>query len=508
MDILQYLIELIQNRKEIGLKDLGTLYKKKSPGRYDAETHLFLPPSYVLDFTTTVKEDQNLAQFISKKRNISVDSANYFISEYVADIKKTLQADGEFTFERLGKLSQTDGEHQFAPVNDVNFGFDFYGLPPVNSEVTDNQQTPITETQPIEEATTEELPLVAQIEEENRLEEENPGDEFGASDHTAITAEENELEIEETPVELPETVEDKVADSDDWNFDDVAASPTPANQDPVVEEEPAPAAPIEETSDAAVAQPVHNEIATDEEVYEEINEVIVPVSASVSPTHEVRPEEVEVDFSKNWDFDEPVANANEKTIGVVPPSVPEIEEIEEADQGMPTYLKVVLAALALVVIIVVLYFVNPNLFSSFTKNEVNPDQKIAVPIAEQDNLKSQADSLAKADEIVKSAQNSGLEVEAARDTLKASVTAKPLSGITYEIISVAFETKTEAEKYITRMKARGIVAKTVPAMPGKRIKISVATFNNLDSASKQLPTLKKTLKNSELYIFTNKPKEK
>jgi len=77
MDILLYLTELLQTRKNVGVAGLGTFYKKKSPGKYDAEKHAFLPPSFTLAFTTEVKESEELSSYISGKRNISTESANY-----------------------------------------------------------------------------------------------------------------------------------------------------------------------------------------------------------------------------------------------------------------------------------------------------------------------------------------------------------------------------------------------------------------------------------------------
>ena len=65
MDILLYLSELLETRKTVGIVGLGTLYKKKSPGKYDAEKHAFIPPSYSLAFSSEIKEQEELANFIS-----------------------------------------------------------------------------------------------------------------------------------------------------------------------------------------------------------------------------------------------------------------------------------------------------------------------------------------------------------------------------------------------------------------------------------------------------------
>lgn len=122
MDILQYLIELLKTRKQIGIEGLGTFYKKKTPGRYDAETHSFLPPSYALEFSSDVLEHTNLSQYIQTKRGISEDSAKYFISQFVEEVHKGLQ-NGEYNFENLGILQQTGNQLVFTASQDINIGF-------------------------------------------------------------------------------------------------------------------------------------------------------------------------------------------------------------------------------------------------------------------------------------------------------------------------------------------------------------------------------------------------
>ncbi|MGY0040576.1 HU domain-containing protein [Pedobacter sp. NJ-S-72] len=115
MDILSYLSELIQTRKAVGVSGLGTVYKKKLPGRYDAETHSFVPPSYTIDFTPEVKEELILAEFISKKRNVSNDTANYFIDEFSNGILQQLNDHQEADFGDLGNLYKAEDELRFEP---------------------------------------------------------------------------------------------------------------------------------------------------------------------------------------------------------------------------------------------------------------------------------------------------------------------------------------------------------------------------------------------------------
>jgi hypothetical protein len=197
MDILLYLTELLQTRKTVGIAGLGTLYKKKSPGKYDADKHAFVPPSYTIAFTTEIKEQEELANFISNKRNITTDSANYYIGEFAEKIHAELADKYEVDLEPIGKLKLVNDELTFIPEQESSFGFEFYGLPTlteINPETEEKDDSaPIGE---IEENTIEE------IEEENRLEEENPGQE--TTDNLDEQEVYDEIAEVESPVEIHE----------------------------------------------------------------------------------------------------------------------------------------------------------------------------------------------------------------------------------------------------------------------------------------------------------------
>jgi hypothetical protein len=197
MDILLYLTELLQTRKTVGIAGLGTLYKKKSPGKYDAEKHAFVPPNYTIAFTTEIKEQEELANFISNKRNITTDSANYYIGEFAEKIHAELVDKYEADLEPIGKLKLVNDELTFIPEQESSFGFEFYGLPTlteINPETEEKENSaPIEE---IEENTIEE------IDKENKLEEENPGQE--TTDNLDEQPVYDEIAEIESPVEILE----------------------------------------------------------------------------------------------------------------------------------------------------------------------------------------------------------------------------------------------------------------------------------------------------------------
>ncbi|RZJ82334.1 MAG: hypothetical protein EOO47_01030 [Flavobacterium sp.] len=133
MDILLYLIELLKTRKTIGIAGLGTFYKLKSPGKYDTAQHAFVPPTYKLSFTTDLVEQEELANYISQERNITAESANYYISEFAERIQNELAEKQEVDLANLGKLELSNGEINFTETAGNNIGFDFLlrTIPPI-----------------------------------------------------------------------------------------------------------------------------------------------------------------------------------------------------------------------------------------------------------------------------------------------------------------------------------------------------------------------------------------
>ncbi|TKC03844.1 HU domain-containing protein [Pedobacter frigoris] len=193
MEILSYLTELVKTRKEVGIPGIGTFYKKKSPGRYDADTHSFLPPSYALDFTLELREHESLANYVSMQENISFESASYYIDQFSEAIQKQLSEQKNADFGNIGKLSIIDNHLVFDAKGESNIGFESYGLPSIKEEANES----LTDHQ-----TTDEIPQVT--EEQLILEDHNADLSDGSGNFDESHHEEKDIDEQETYEEISE----------------------------------------------------------------------------------------------------------------------------------------------------------------------------------------------------------------------------------------------------------------------------------------------------------------
>ncbi|MEJ5963487.1 HU family DNA-binding protein [Pedobacter immunditicola] len=439
MDILSYLAEVIQNNKEVGVPELGTFFKKKSPGRYDAELHSFLPPSYQLAFSPEVTEDILLSEYISKQHNLSEESANYHIDQFVANLKERLAEDRELELKTLGKFTLTAGELQFHPNPKLNLGFKFYGLPDVAEEITEKE---------VVDLETPAVPVITSVPD--------------------VT----------TPAETEARAPD--VEKEDINITD-QEDKAPLNKQSFVKEE---------ELEAIIA----------ENNLEEEN----PGNLPDEPIYTHEPEFLTNTESNSRTGDEQVNY--------------QIDETEE--RSTPTYLKVIIAILALLCITMALFLWNPVWFDNLINR--NNGQLPVNPVTDSVSLNKGGSGLRDTLNEESKALPVGTDT-LKKDSVQASrpVTATPATattepappavlpkGTTFEIIGSSVYSEKEAERFIASMKRKwGINAKVVSKRPGKKIKISIATYKDEKTARAERARLEDKIKIPGLYIYTNTHKE-
>ncbi len=425
MDIKPYLLELIATRKTVGINALGTLYKKKIPGRYDSETHSFLPPKHTIAFTNEITDDTTLATFISEKKNISVESANYYINEFVEAIQSQL-ADHQYAdFSPLGELKDIDGKIVFESSKTIDNSFDFYGLPSVSATIEEN--------------------LSAVQEPEINME--------GQALEVKEEINEPTLEAKEDAQEIEEEEKEGLAPNSESERDE---------------------------------QPVYDEIADVNSIQEQ-NELEERI--------DIEPNLEETETEKEPSISDP----SWKPTVLHRYEYDDEDEDENSGNWVRKLLKVAFTLIIIVSIAVALiYYFYPDLFYTIKGNF--SDQ----PIESEPILNIDSSTISKIDSPVTDSLNAALVLPPI--VVKDSLTIKTLNkAIVYEVIGSAMKTQKKADEVISVLSKRGINAKKVDAMPGRRIKISLGTFTDFSLAKKFQDSLRIKLRNPEIYIQTIKP---
>ncbi|MGO4877309.1 hypothetical protein ACEN2P_11960 [Pedobacter psychrotolerans] len=458
MDILSYLFELLQQRKEVGIAGLGTFFKKKYPGRYDKEKQSFLPPGFTLHFTPEVKEENILEDYVAAKKNISVESAGYYISKFVEETNLRLEEEHEAILDRIGRLYFT--EHaglSFDPAENITYGSEFFGLPALSENNIEEVKPAVDK--PEEEVNSEipdktftSSPFANPSYQHPAIENIEPDEVKDDFKHTlkhTIPAE----EVKDTPEFIKEqhaahpnrfghTPEDEAAVKADTNLTPPVLQPeeneTPATsaENSVIEES------IVETPEVVKAQHAAHpnrfgHTPESEEAYKEavqqankntsqletpvaIN-TVVPDETAISETDILQPVPHSGRFSLRADADTPKTylHLDENTAEPEPvidapafikaqhaehpnrfghdPILPE----EETPQGMSTWLKITIAVLIVIIAVAITYLIKPELFTG----QISPAQPIkTVTDTTQvtvDPAKARQDSAAKTDSILK-----------------------------------------------------------------------------------------------------------
>lgn len=527
MDILSYLAELVKTRKEVGIPGIGTFYKRKLPGRYDSEKKAFVPPSFELEFTEEVREHLALAEFISKEKNISLDSSNYFLGQFAEGLKAELHDKGTANLAGLGFLKLEEEVLSFVAGDQASAGFAFFGLPKIkeptlpaeefiqdgesNEELhdIDHQDLASEQVQEDSESVKEELDDFVEL---NKELPDNQIQELNAEQNNPEFAEE-ELDLIESNEEIPDA---QISQIDQGH----------SEQDSVSEE---PGETLKDSNDS---------VKEDEDpIYEEISEVshyeyqsVPEVPVYVETVENLEEEQIESvhEIENKAISDEPIVE--EKPLLVQRPG--EYSRINTEDQetasvwtfynsnnpdntvstvddkkATPLYIKLLIALAFLIAILVALYFVRPELFEN--KAEISTESSSKA--ISKDSLKSEADTLAKADSISVSpvvvSEDTALQdtsqikpeivdIKAANPT-PSKETSLPLR---FEILAASLANKTEADNFLAQMKKRGIKAK-IADLPGKKFKITLGTFSNEAEAKKELEVLKERTKIPDIYIF-------
>ncbi|RZL62121.1 MAG: SPOR domain-containing protein [Pedobacter sp.] len=487
MDILSYLLELLQQSKEVGITGLGTFYKKKFPGRYDKETQSFLPPSYALQFSSEVKNDEALINFVATKRNISVESASYYISQFVDEVKQKLEEEHEAELENVGRLFFTEHEGlSFEAAKNINYGSEFYGLPSLPEAAID---APQTESSDVNEEVYDEIAEVPQAPAQPKE---------TAHIHPII----ENVELDEVQDDLRNTLKhtakanEEVTDAPEFIKEQHAEHPNRFGHTPEDEE--------------AVKALTNDEVEVPESVIQQHEEN----PNRFGHTPETEEEKTYINLEDETPKAEPVIEAPEfiKEQHAEHPNRfghdPIVEETYE-EEKKSIWPKVILIIFGILLIGVILYFVKPDWFKQQAALQTTtPTAVIDSQKNEVDTLKAKQDSIARTDSILKANQVQQNPLDTAKKIVATTKNESPapktevvtdIKTTSFDVIVYASKNLAATKAYVANMKKNGYNAK-IANMPGAWHKVSIASFKTQQEAETQKDILQKKLKGKGFYV--------
>lgn len=415
MEIIKYVAELIQFHKEVGIDGFGTIYKKKSPGKYDAESRSFLPPGAITAFKKEITDPSLLINHIVKQENVSREVAADQISRLAIQLTHGLAEKGHVPFDPIGVLRVSNGNVFLEQHADFRPGMEFFGLPII--------------TEPVKEKPTVPQPPVI----------EEPANEE--------TDEEPVIVIPVTPV-IPVTL--------------------------------------------PISAPIVEEIAPEEDI---IEDNLLQEENPGRETHE--PILTEVKQPVVGSYSKPATGNNiNYTI-----------QQDTPKQGGSLLTKVALILLGILILSIAFYYLYPRFSTSDTIESTLPQANAAklkadsVESAQREQL--MLDSAFKADSAKIAASKIATPAPVLNNSAKKVLPAD--TAITYEVIGASVLNQKEANWFIETMKKNGIKAKVVHSIPGKRLKLSIATLKDEQTAKSERDRLGEKLKIKGLYIYKNKP---
>ncbi len=132
-------------RGEVSLPGLGYFVRSRMSAYYDENEGSFYPPYHQAQFEERQTSDDALAEYISAKKNISIESAKYFLEKYAKGLKQDALAD-DVPIASLGWFYTGHGELKFRPADKLVNDTVFYGLGAVKINKTELVQAEEEET--------------------------------------------------------------------------------------------------------------------------------------------------------------------------------------------------------------------------------------------------------------------------------------------------------------------------------------------------------------------------
>ncbi|SMO65634.1 HU domain-containing protein [Solitalea koreensis] len=105
METLKYLIDSFSTSDQVIVPDLGCFFVSRHELNHDKGAGIVVPPYISVLFNPYIaNNDGVLERYISKEKNITLESAANDLQKFILKIKHELNHKGEFEIPRIGKL--------------------------------------------------------------------------------------------------------------------------------------------------------------------------------------------------------------------------------------------------------------------------------------------------------------------------------------------------------------------------------------------------------------------
>lgn len=132
MDVSLYISELLELHGEVNVPGLGHLAQKRVSGFYNTADFKFYPPRNEVTFDPQrLNEDHVLTQYIADKKNISLESSQYFTEKYITNLKEDALYN-DVPVANIGWFYNDNGRLAFK-ANKITNDPVFYGYPAVRA---------------------------------------------------------------------------------------------------------------------------------------------------------------------------------------------------------------------------------------------------------------------------------------------------------------------------------------------------------------------------------------
>ncbi|MVN89740.1 SPOR domain-containing protein [Mucilaginibacter aquatilis] len=131
MDLSVYISELLNERGNIGIPDIGVFKQVRKRGYYNAEEGKLYPPYFATEFEQTTVSDDVLLQYLTEKSKVSVSSAKFFLDRFVQNTLQQAEI-GEARIGNLGWLSKEVDTLHFRSASETTEATAAFGFAPVS----------------------------------------------------------------------------------------------------------------------------------------------------------------------------------------------------------------------------------------------------------------------------------------------------------------------------------------------------------------------------------------